>query len=325
MPQTPIPDWHRAHGEPLFTAQLRSAPEDFRVTECLGWEPSGGGEHDFLLIDKTGANTEWVARQIARHAAVPAREVGYAGLKDRHAITRQRFSVPRWHAPEWGDFDAEGVRVVAVTRHRRKLRRGAHRANRFEIVLRHSQAPDREAVRHRLAMIGEQGVPNYFGEQRFGRGGSNLRLAEDWARGKRLPRQKRGLAISVVRAIAFNDALAARVAAGTWDRFVAGDRANLDGSASVFDVTDIDEELQRRGEAMDIHPAGTLPGEGAAIAPPHWQAALDRARVRPDTRRLRLPVRDLGTGITPSAISLCFTLDRGSFATAVLRELCRWT
>ncbi|MEQ8515922.1 MAG: tRNA pseudouridine(13) synthase TruD, partial [Chromatocurvus sp.] len=227
-----LPDWPRAHGSPLFVARLRALPQDFQVTEQLGWEFSGDGEHDYLWIEKTNANTEWVARQLALYADVPARDVGYAGLKDRRAVARQWFSIPRWNAPVWGGLDVEGVRILDTGRHQRKLRRGAHRANAFQIVLRLDATPDTDAVASRLAVIRTAGVPNYFGEQRFGRGGGNLRLANDWAMGRRLPRHKRGLAISTIRSFLFNEALARRVQEGTWNQFVAGDLANLTGAAT---------------------------------------------------------------------------------------------
>ncbi|MFT4873707.1 MAG: tRNA pseudouridine13 synthase [Congregibacter sp.] len=322
MSSMELPDWPRAQSAPLFVARLRSVPQDFQVTEQLGWEFSGDGEHDYLWIEKTGANTEWVARQLAMFADVPAKDVGYAGLKDRHAVTQQWFSIPRWNAPVWEGLDIEGVRIVDVQRHLRKLRRGAHRANAFRLVLRCETIPDHGAIENRLTEIRSRGVPNYFGEQRFGRDGGNLRLANDWATGRRLPRHKRSLAISTVRSFLFNEALAKRVQEATWNQFVAGDLANLDGTRSVFDVMEIDEELQRRCKEMDVHPAGILPGEGSNIEPEIWQSALDKGRVEPGTRSLRLPVRDLASEFIEGGIVLSFTLDRGTFATAVLRELC---
>jgi tRNA pseudouridine13 synthase len=325
MTTMPLPDWIRAHGSPLFAAHLRSEPKDFQVTEQLGWEFTGDGEHDYLWIEKIGANTEWVARQLAEFAEVPAKDVGYAGLKDRHAVTRQWFSVPRWHSPDWSMLDVEGVRIVDRQRHLRKLRRGAHKANAFRIVLRCDEAPNTDAVERRIAVIREQGVPNYFGEQRFGRNGGNLQLAHDWAAGKRLPRHKRSLAISTVRSFLFNQALTARVQEGTWDQFVVDDLANLDGTGSVFDVVEIDNDLRRRCDEMDVHPAGVLAGDGSNIGPAPWQQALGKGRVEPGTRSLRLPVRDLASEITETGIVLRFTLGRGTFATGVLRELCTWS
>jgi tRNA pseudouridine13 synthase len=324
VPVMSLPVWQRSHGEPLFSARLRSQPEDFVVIEELGWEPSGDGEHDYLLIEKTGANTDWVATQLAQYAGVPVKDVGFAGLKDRHAVTQQWFSVPRWHSPEWSALNLEGVVVLEVTRHLRKLRRGAHRANQFCIVLRDLVPSAPAAIDERIEIIARHGVPNYFGEQRFGRNGGNLQLAEDWARGKRLSRPKRSLAISTIRAFHFNQALSQRVTEGTWDQLLAGDLANLEGSASVFEVPVVDETLRRRCVDKDIHPAGALAGAETEGLPEHWRSALARARVEVGTRAFRLCVRGLETHQTDTSLTLRFTLPRGAYATAVLRELCEW-
>lgn len=320
----PLPDWLRAHGAPLFKAQIRSRPEDFQVTEDLGWEPSGDGEHDYLFIEKIGANTEWVAKQLAHYANVPDKDVGFSGLKDRHAITRQWFSVPRWHSPDWSQLAVEGVRVVNLKRHLRKLRRGAHRSNVFIIVLRYEDVIDADSVRPRVRQIAEGGVPNYFGEQRFGRNGGNLRLADSLADGKRLPRDKRSMAISTIRSYVFNSALSARVAQSTWNHLIPGDKANLEGSGSVFDIVELDAELRGRCETMDIHPAGVLVGAGSDCQPEHWQKALEKARVTEDNRSLRLKVYDLTFEIGDTEMMLSFSLGRGAYATSVLRELCHW-
>jgi tRNA pseudouridine13 synthase len=319
----PLPDWARACGGPLFKAAIRTAPSDFNVSETLGWDFSGDGEHDYLWVQKTAANTEWVARQLARHADVPARDVGYSGLKDRHAVTRQWFSVPRWHAPDWSVLDVEGVDVLDVQRHNRKLRRGAHKENAFRIVLRGDGIEQHaDALEQRLTLIRKQGVPNYFGEQRFGRDGNNVELADAWANGKRLPRHKRSLAISTIRSLLFNEQLDARVRAGTWNTLLPGDKANLDGTGSVFDVTVIDDELLARLDALDIHPAGILAGENSRLGPDAWQAALDKARVEEGWRSLRLVARDVDWSAEPGAVTVSFSLGRGAFATSVLREIC---
>ena len=317
-----LPDWARAFGAPLFAATIRATPQDFQVTEELGFEFTGDGEHDYLWIEKTGTNTEWLARQLARFADVPAKDVGYAGLKDRHAVTRQWFSVPRWHSPDWSALEVEGVKVLDVQRHNKKLRRGAHKANRFQIVLRgaglHAHA---EAVQKRVQVIREQGVPNYFGKQRFGRDGNNVSLADAWASGKRLPRHKRSLAISTARSYMFNNYLDTRVRAGTWNTILPGDKANLDGTGSIFDVDDVDEEIERRCSEMDIHPTGELAGDGSTGSNDAWIAALGIARVEPGKRSLRLNVATLSGSIHQDAVELSFSLGRGAFATSVLREL----
>ncbi len=169
-----------------------------------------------------------------------------------------------------------------------------------------------------------------FGEQRFGRRGSNIALANVWAEGKRLPRHKRSIAISAARSYLFNAVLDQRVRDKTWNRILAGDVANLDGSASVFQVGDVDEELTRRCELMDIHPAGPLFGEGTAApcpSPEHdnWIEAFAKNRVEGANRSLRLRVSDLNWSIDGDRLQLEFGLGRGAFATSVLREIAEIT
>ncbi|HNP64487.1 MAG TPA: tRNA pseudouridine(13) synthase TruD [Woeseiaceae bacterium] len=315
-----LPDWARAHGSPLFAATIRSSPADFDVTEELGYDFDGAGEHDFLYLEKTGTNTEWLARQLAKFAGVAAKDVGYSGLKDRDAITRQWFSVPRWHSADWASLDVDGVTVLDVQRHSKKLRRGAHKANHFRIVLRGPEVGS-VPIDERLASISEQGVPNYFGPQRFGREGANLSLADTWARGKRLPRHKRSIAISSARSFLFNEVLHQRVLDGSWNRLLHGDIANLDGTGSVFSIAEPDQELELRCRELDIHPAAQLPGEGSDCRNERWQKAFDKARVKPGSRSLRLRVRDLQAHDANDGIMLSFALGRGAFATSVLREI----
>ncbi len=321
----PLPVWARAHGAPLFPAEIRRRPDDFVVFEDLRIDFSGEGEHDYLHVEKTGANTEWVARQLARHAGVRPGDVGYSGLKDRHAVARQWFSVPRRHAPAWGGLDVDGVRVLEVRRHARKLRRGAHRANEFRIVLR-GELPAGDELEARMAAIAAAGVPNYFGEQRFGRGGRNVDLTDAWAAGRRLPRHRRSIAISVARSWLFNAELDARVRDATWNRILPGDRANLDGSGSVFAVAEVDDELEARCVRMDIHPSGWLQGVGAPdTAPaqdrPAWTAALRKAGVRAAHRSLRVCPQNLTWSRRGQGLEVGFSLPRGAYATAVIREI----
>ena len=201
-----LPDWQRAFGEPVASCHIRKANADFQVSEQLGFELSGDGEHDYLQIEKDGANTAWVARGLAKHAGIAASDVGFAGLKDRHAVTKQWFSVrrPAGNKADWMKLDLTGVRVLQEGRHRRKLRRGAHAGNRFRVALR-NLTETRGGLRERLAEIRDAGVPNYFGEQRFGRDGGNLGLAGDLFAGRRLSRGKRGMALSAARSGASTD------------------------------------------------------------------------------------------------------------------------
>jgi tRNA pseudouridine13 synthase len=241
-------------------------------------------------------------------------------LKDRHAITRQWFSVPRWNAPDWDRFELADVTIADVQRHSKKLRRGAHKANRFRIVMR-GELPDFAALEQRLDAIRRLGVPNYYGPQRFGHNAANIKLADDWAAGKRLPRHKRSIAISSARSYLFNNILGERVEQGTWNSLQPGDLANLDGTGSVFGVDEIDDTLQQRCTAMDIHPAAELAGDGSNCGHEAWQAAFNKARVKAGSRSLRLRVQDLQWDASGDALTLSFALGRGAFATSVLREV----
>ncbi|WP_257389447.1 tRNA pseudouridine(13) synthase TruD, partial [Tahibacter caeni] len=273
--------WPYAFGGPPLRARLRAAPEDFFVDEDLGFAPDGAGEHVFLRVEKRGANTEWVARAIARFAGVPAEAVSYAGLKDRHAVTRQTFSlaVPLKRELDWPALADAEFRVLEAQRHGRKLRRGALARNRFRIVLR-EVAGEREAAAARLAAIAAHGVPNYFGEQRFGRDGDNVARAQAMFDGRRVARHERSLLLSAARAQIFNAALAARVARQDWDRALDGEVWMLAGSHSIFGPEPLTEALLARLRQGDIHPTGPLWGEGAlrsgaAVAELERAAAAD--------------------------------------------------
>lgn len=343
MPLTTTPiairdDAPRALGGPVLKATIRNQAQDFQVSEELGFDLSGDGEHDFLWIRKTGANTEWVARQLARHAGVQSRDVGYAGMKDRHAVTKQWFSVrrPNRDGTDWSALAAEGVEVLDVGRNARKLRRGAHAANHFRIALRGDAINQHvNDVQTRAAEISAHGIPNYFGEQRFGRNGQNLVLAEQMFAGKRLRRESRGHALSAARSCIFNAILSRRVAGKNWNRLLPGDLANLDGSGSVFPIDDVSDELQLRCREQDIHASATLWGDGAplvagaaalienSVAAEFSTLAdgLCKARVDAASRALRARVADLVVQLDDGAIWLEFRLSRGAYATAVLREI----
>ena len=338
MPATPgaLPEWARAHGAPLFTASIRNEPADFRVVENLGFELSGSGEHDYLLVEKVAANTDWVARQLARHARVRPGDVGYAGMKDRHAITQQWFSVPGRGGVEWGSFAAEGVAILVVQRHDRKLRRGAHASNTFRIALRRPHASAMPpAVEERLASMAARGVPNYFGPQRFGRDGSNVELARRLFAGARLRRDKRSIAISAARSLLFNEILSVRVADGSWERILPGELVNLDGSGSVFRAEAIDATIERRASELDIHPTATLWGLRSEISPGVIEAlehkatdadadlrtGLERLGAKAGHRALRVRLADMSWDFEDDALWLEFALPPGAFATSVLREI----
>lgn len=320
-------DYPFAFGIPSLRGVLRSRPADFFVEEQLGFSPDGEGPHLMLWIEKTGANTEWVARQLARHARCRPMDVGYSGLKDRHAVTRQWFSVPApADAIGWQTLDIEGVRVLEAHAHRRKLRRGAHRANRFVLVLRDVSGTD--DLDARAEQVRRHGVPNYFGPQRFGREGDNAARAVDGARG--------GVYLSAARSFLFNAVLAERVRRGSWNRLLPGEAVQLDGSGSFFIAERIDGTLLQRLETFDVHPGGPLWGKGelpshgeaaeleTAIAGtmPELAALLEKTGMRQERRALRLPVRELDVQREDDGtVALRFELPPGAFATSVLREL----
>jgi tRNA pseudouridine13 synthase len=330
-----LPDWQRAHGGPLLTALIRSQPEDFQVTEVLGFEPSGDGEHDLLWLEKTSANTLWVARGLARHARVPVRDVGFAGLKDRHAKTIQWFSVRRatGAGTNWESLDLPGARVLRVERNQRKLRPGAHAGNEFRIALRGIAHID-EHLDRLLQDCSKLGVPNYFGEQRFGRNFGNIELARSFFAGKRLRREERGLAISAARSLLFNEILSHRVLDGSWDRLLEGDLASLDGSGSVFEVGEPDATLVQRCREFDIHPSAALWGKGEpgsrgpvaelekSVAARFAELAAGLERHADQSRRaLRLHIKDFRWSLDADVLWLEFFLVSGGFATALLREI----
>ena len=265
----PVPDWPRSLGPPGARARLRAEPEDFEVHELPLVTPAGAGSHLWLEVRKRDANTSWVAARLAELAGAPAREVGYAGMKDRRAVTTQWFSVGLQEAArdDWGNWDIPGVSILQGVRHGRKLRRGALRGNRFRLRLRRLQGA-RDDLGERLNAAAGAGLPNYFGPQRFGRDGANAERGARWlTQGGRISRGQRGIYLSAVRAYLFNRVLAERVRQGTWDRLINGDLAVLDGSRSTFSCSLPDAELERRCAEFDIHPTGPLPGRGGQGPP----------------------------------------------------------
>ena len=248
-------DLPRAHGAPVLRARYKAAPADFLVEELPSFEPTGEGEHLLLTVEKTGMNTAFAARRLAAWAGIPEMGIGYAGLKDRNARTRQRFSVhlPRRTSPDLAALEAEDFHVLHAAWHNRKLSRGALEGNRFVLVLR-AASGDRDAVAARLQAIAVRGLPNYFGEQRFGREGDNVAAARRMFAGARVKREQRSIYLSAARSAIFNAVLAARIAAGEWNRGREGEVWMLDGTHSVFGPQPMDETLRARCEAQDIHP-----------------------------------------------------------------------
>lgn len=327
----------RCHGEAVLTARLRATPSDFRVDEIPAFEPSGAGEHLLLDIEKTGMNTAYVAGLLARWAGVPAMAVSYAGMKDRHAVTRQYFSIhlPKRQAPSLDTLDVEGLRVLASHWHARKLQRGALAGNRFELILRDVQG-EQAPIEARLARIAQDGVANYFGEQRFGRDGGNVEAAAAMFAGRRVPREQRGILLSAARSALFNAVLHLRVQAGTWATGMDGDVWMLNGSRSIFGPEPDSPELAARVRSHDIHPAAPLWGKGelrcsggareavtAALAGSEsLREGVEAAGMSLEFRSMRLIPSEMSWGWPePGGLRLRFALPPGAYATTVLQAL----
>jgi len=332
-----LPVWPYAYGGPAGSGNLRSVPEDFIVNERLAFTPSGSGEHVFLQIEKTGENTEYVARLLARFAGVRQRDIGYAGLKDRHAVTRQWFSVwlPGQQGPDWEQWVSASCKILQVTRHDRKLKRGALAANDFQITIRDWQG-DVVGTEQLLQAIKAQGIPNYFGEQRFGHAGRNMDKALALFQGAKTGREQRSLYLSAARSFLFNQLLAERVRRGNWCKPLSGDTYVFASSNACFHARQPDDEIVHRLLAGEIHPSGVLWGIGEADVsdetllleqavieqyPQLAQGLLD-FKVERGRRALRVNVPDLQWAFADEKqLAMSFTLTPGSYATALLREV----
>jgi tRNA pseudouridine13 synthase len=348
--------WAYAYAEPSVSGFIKQSPEHFLVTEVMDVEPSGEGEHYWLDITKTRLNTDAVAKSLARFSGVANRDVGYSGMKDFNAVTRQWFSVwrPKGDALDWSKYALEGVQVNQVVKHSRKIKRGTHKSNHFQIrvlsITALENATDKNIVAdldQRLKQIQKAGVPNYFGAQRFGRGANNLPQALAMFAGtKRVKdRNLRGILLSSARSWLFNCVVSARVKADTWQSLYVGEPANLNGSNSVFTVVDLEAETERL-ELLDIHPTAPLWGErnepnksdnvdrntqvsvelheletSAMAEYSLLQRGLENARVDYQRRALRLVPIGLTWEHDNGDLCLSFELQRGQFATSILREL----
>lgn len=323
------------YGEPRSGALLRQQADDFIVEEQLNFSPSGAGEHILLYIEKTGQNTQYVAKQLAELTGLRARDISYAGLKDRHAVTRQWFCFkwPIKQPLDWQSWALEGCTVLDMQRHYRKLRLGALKANHFNIRLR--SVSDSADILRRAAQV-SSGVPNYYGEQRFGINGGNLTLAQQLFDGQSITDRKlRGLALSAARSFVFNQQVSARIAAGSFNRVLDGDVLQLNGSGSVFRAPQADSTLQQRCNEQDVHITASLAGMGepmvTGVAAAFEQQVLQQHsalvqglidyRLKTERRAIRLLPQQLTLRPQGDDICLSFALPAGCFATSVLREL----
>lgn len=364
LPQPTLP--------PLQQATYKTYATDFVVDEILPLDFTGEGEHLWLHVQKSGINTAYLAKLLSEWAEIPLRDVGYSGLKDRHALTTQWFSLrlPKKQLPATTfaptDIKAEeSVSILAQHWHHKKLNRGTHSANRFMITLRDIEfarldpkdaeqgLSAKERAEQQLKKMGQDGVPNYFGPQRFGYRGNNIKdalrlfarpVAERQtppkkSKRKRAPREQHAMELSAARSLIFNHILAARVWDGSWNTGLDGEVFNLEGSGSIFASETLDETLRARLTSGDIHPTGVLWGvgndkvSGAAANvendtvqknPLLYQLAtgLEQRDVKAQRRALRLPIDKLSwEWQNEQTLVLRFTLPTGSFATSVLANL----
>jgi len=337
MQDIEIPVWPYVYGGPSGSGKIRSLPEDFIVEENLSFEPSGEGEHAFLQIEKKGENTEYVARQLSRFANVRQRDVSYAGLKDRYAVTTQWFSVwlPGKADPDWTQFESDSMKVLRSARHARKLKRGVLSGNSFKLTIRDWQGDQEKTIRQ-LEQIKADGIANYFGSQRFGNQGQNVSKALGMFDGAKVGREQRSIYLSAARSYLFNRILASRVTQNNWNQPVAGDTYQFDLSHSCFQSEQPDAEIIRRLAAKEIHPTGVLWGRGnadvsgealaieQAVIDEHGELAqgLIASAVDRDRRALGVGVQDLQWRfVSDDVLELYFTLPAGSYATSVLREI----
>lgn len=307
-------DFPYAYGKPNVTAAFRVEPEDFQVSENLGFEASGEGEHVYLHVWKRGENTAWVAEKIAELAQLQVMDVGYCGRKDRHAVTTQWFSVylPKKELePAWALLNSDSINVLSVNRHSHKLRRGDHDTNSFIIRLRDLDVTDHPAFEERISTVFTRGVPNYYGEQRFGRHGNNLMEAQAiLVEGKRMrDKQKRGLILSAARSYLFNRVLCARVVANNWDKLIAGEPESYPTAP-----------LWGRGRSVAVDEAMQI--EQQALEPwAEWRNGLEHAGLSQERRALVLQPQSTSWRWVDGDLEVSFNLGSGEFATTILREL----
>lgn len=328
------------HPASISSALFKATPADFCVTEHLGFDLSGEGEHLCLYVEKTGANTAFIAKQLANWAGIPVRDVSFCGLKDRFAVTRQWFSlrIPKKIMPSH-DFSHPEAEILKRQWHSKKLARGIHQSNHFEITLR-DIIGRQDDIENQLNHIRDHGIPNYFGAQRFGRDGKNLEKITAIFSGelskKKVKRNEYSILLSSARAYVFNQILATRVEDNTWNQAIAGDVFNLNGTGSIFTTEQLDDDIIQRISNMDIHPTAPLWGRGSLSST--GEIALLESRITDQNKLLtdglenaglkqeRRPTRIVADNFSwewqdNATLSLQFSLGKGCYATAILDSL----
>ncbi|MCZ6853830.1 MAG: tRNA pseudouridine(13) synthase TruD [Gammaproteobacteria bacterium] len=304
--------WPRAYPATGMSALFKQTPDDFRVHESLDFEVTGNGEHLYLFVEKCNLGTPEVADYLARRFQVDSVAIGYAGMKDKVAVARQWFSVQtaeNMNSPDDPENIAlPGLKVLKVSRHERKLRRGQICRNAFTVLLKDLRG---DGLQDRMELLACQGVPNYFGPQRFG--ADNLLAARAWLqmrRKRRISSFMKGLYLSVLRAFLFNEVLGLRVTQGSWNRTVEGD---------VVIAGDPSAPLWGRGRSAVTSVA--LDIENAALAPHRTICEdLEYAGVNQQRRTQVLNPDSLHWEESGDELLLRFVLPPGSYATSFLHE-----
>jgi tRNA pseudouridine13 synthase len=334
-------------GPPLVTADLpgsggtvKAAPEDFRVDELPAYEPSGSGTHLYLHVEKTGRTTRDVVAALARALGVQEREAGYAGLKDRQAVTTQWLSFPVARDPDPAALAGDGFRVLALARHGNKLKPGHSRGNLFALKVRGGDAARAVAC---AAALRERGFANFFGAQRFGRDGKNAEVGRGLLLGREDPEVRRAardrflrrLSISAWQSSAFNRWLAERIGDGLFAEALPGDVMKKLDSGGLFTCEDAAADGPRV-KAFEISPTGPMFGHAmrAATADAGAREArllldegvgpADLARGRGEAEGTRRAARlrvDVEVLPADEGYVARFNLPKGSYATVVMREL----
>jgi tRNA pseudouridine13 synthase len=334
--------WPTLLDPPIEKGIIRTEPQDFFVEEIPAYLPSGQGSHLMILIEKCLLNTEDVVRALSRHLDISPRDIGYAGLKDRKAVTRQWFSVPASTQENLANFTHDQIMIQKTGLHTNKIKTGHLKGNRFEVLIRTESKQAHNSISQRIESLKTMGLPNYYGPQRFGRDGKNedegMRILS--GHGPKYKSRKLRLLLSALQSGLFNDLLAKRIRQGLFNRVLEGDILVKDSSGGIFECTDPLQD-QPRLEAFEIHPTGPIFGN--KMKPPSGQPAkmeqeilkshnLDEAcwkkfpKLTRGTRRsLRIHVKELSVRQLPTGVCLSFILPAGSYATSLLRELVRFT
>ena len=330
---------HNLHfllGKPQQAGRLKAEFADFIVKEELGYSLAGEGEFVAIKVRKTNANTLFVGEKLAEFAGVSAKNMSYAGLKDRHAITEQWFCLhlAGKATPDFSQFQLDDVEILEITRHNRKIRVGSLDGNHFELLLRDVVESDELALR--LERLQAVGFPNYFTEQRFGRDGYNLTQAQRWAAGEIQvnDRKKRSFYLSAARSEIFNLIVSDRIAAGLVDQVLEHDIVQLAGSNSWFVAQANElEELNKRLDSGDILLTAALIGENSLeqTASERERAIvaeqtlllnlMKKARMNAARRTMLCKPENLRWQFEPEGLRLQFFLPAGSYATGLVREL----